>query len=201
MTSRLSALGVALCSCTAVLPGNSIGTFRIEGELVSNACAPGYTAPATISYTAELRRSGTIGYFRQTGKPFVQGTLSESNVFQFVAHTTQQVIAPVAAQNIRGCNLVQTETLSGTLTEIVFADGSVDGAAEAGDVSADSGVLDASVRDAGDGGLVSSFVATDKLEFLPEQGSDCSRTLIVNGGGFPALPCLVEYRFTGRWIQ
>ncbi len=190
------------CTQTSV-SGWTAGTFDVTATLGDNQCAGGFDPDGTVTYSVEVRASGTAAYWLRSGVDAVTGTYRVADRhFHFTSQSRATAWAADAATGVTGCTLVETETIDGNLVDDE-PDASVDGATQpdAFDLELDGMLLDGSgwedvgPHDGGiDAGLYStSFTATDTIQISIASGSDCRAILQSAGGSFPALPCTASY--------
>jgi hypothetical protein len=188
----------AACRPPAASPETRGESWLVTGALRSNACAPGLEPIDPLLFGAEIRRESGIAYWRLGEQPWVPGSLDAAGNFRFTSRTDVELYPPSRGTDPEldpgtpGCRVSMIETIEGTF----------DGAPPVDAPAADAGVSnDAASSDGGapDGGASSSatFMATSRIELVPQAGFECSRALLAQGGVFPSLPCAAEYALSG----
>ena len=186
-------LGSMACKEPAA-PATLLGSFALEGTLDENTCGQGFAPSPTIAFSAELRRSDTVAYWRMGGSgPRSQGTIDADGDFRFRQQSQLDGWAADPANGIPACRFVQTETIEGRV-QLVSA------TSDAG--PSDAATLDAGAGDAGgsDAGLEARVMsATNTIDIAVVPGFDCSLALLSTGAGgqFSALPCQARYSLAG----
>jgi hypothetical protein len=193
-------LGAALTLSTACRPTEPSDddpgeSFTITAGLTSNACAPGLDPIDPLVFTAALRREGSIAYWRIGEQPWVAGTLSRTGDFHFTVRTDVELYPPTRGTDPEldpgtlGCVVTMVESIDGRVVSLATDAGASDGSVE------DAGQAD----DAGDAGPTETAVleGVNRIELVPQSGTDCSRALLSAGGAFPTLPCAAEYDIEG----
>lgn len=188
------------CSPTSV-SGWTAGTFDVTATLGENECSGGFDPDGTVTYSVEIRASGTEAYWARPGVASVTGTYRISDRhFHFTSQSRVVAWAADASAGVTGCTLVETETIDGYLVDDE-SDAGLDAAAEVDASWVDAALTDASAwidvgpHDVGvDAGLYSTgFAASDTIQVSIASGSDCRAILQSAGGTFPALPCNATY--------
>ncbi|RZO51421.1 MAG: hypothetical protein EVA89_33465 [Sandaracinaceae bacterium] len=170
------------------LAGESVGQFRVDGELLETTCGDGHPVLPTLLFHVELRdEPGTIGYWKLSDGPIASGSY-EAGAFRFEDAT--QHVGVDATDGHPGCVVERREVIEGALVQGVTHDGAV-GGADAG-VPHDGG---------GDGEPRDGFDGTTTVRITPTAGSECSLLLQPQGGAFPALPCGFSYRLRGTRLE
>lgn len=95
------------------LPGESLGTFKVQATLVDSTCGEGaFGAPDTWEFEVKLARDGSVLYWNN-GSELVQGTLTNDVSFAFSAAMSIPVTEKKGAQ--AGCVMIRQDAASGTL--------------------------------------------------------------------------------------
>ncbi len=191
---------VVLSACAKKVPGETLGTFAVSGELKKNTCGPG-SVPAEdpLLFEAEIREDRGLRYWRSGESGYVSGNTHSDGSTEFVSgqevpvYPAMEVIDEFTGEIfvVPGCAIRQVETVKITLTPVLPDGGSEDGGADGGEGT-----------DVGDGGVDVDYAltGTDVILFSPTQGSDCRRALAANGGTFLEFPCKLNYTLTGREV-
>ncbi|MBX7195588.1 MAG: hypothetical protein K1X94_26260 [Sandaracinaceae bacterium] len=174
-------------------PGSAVGTFALAGTLEENTCGAGFSPTPSITFSAELRRSGPSAYWRMGDSgPRVQGTIDDDGDFHFRQTSQVEGWAADPVNGIPACRFTQTETIDGHVD--------MDADLDAGELEADGGSDgDAGASDAGPG-ATRAMSATNRIEIGVTPGFDCSLALVSTGAGgqFPSLPCHASYVLEGQ---
>lgn len=172
----------ALGGCELDLPGESRGTFAVEGTLEENGCgAEAVPARDPLRFPVELREDDGRALWRRAQQPLVEGTIEDDGSYRFEARVRLDVLEADPAQGQAACVLVQQEVL----TARVIGGGVSGDAGAGGDASA--------VQDGGEARLE----GTQVIDMKPAAGSDCSPVLAASGGPFLELPCTLAYTLDG----
>ena len=171
-------------------PGARVGMFDLSGSLEENTCGQGFAPAPSISFVAELRRDGDVGYWRMGGMgPRNAGPIDDDGSFRFRQQAQIDGWPADPAQGILPCRFIQTETIEGQV--------------ELASMASDAGTVDAGTADAGtgDAGVAPAQVltATNTIEIGVVPGFDCSLALVSAGAGgqFASLPCRASYDLEG----
>ena len=79
------------------LAGESVGQFRVDGELLETTCGDGHPVLPTLLFHVELRdEPGTIGYWKLSDGPIASGSY-EAGAFRFEDATQHVGVVPWAA--------------------------------------------------------------------------------------------------------
>ncbi|MBS2018011.1 MAG: hypothetical protein JST00_34365 [Deltaproteobacteria bacterium] len=149
-------------------PGESLGTFRVTGALVSSTCG---TTPNPWQFDVKLRHEAvTTLYWVQGGLP-ISGKLDPVARSVMSATETRNMRAADAKTSRAACNLVREDSLDVVLAPVTPP------------------ITDVKTA--------TSFKGTLKYRFSPTQGSECDDQLLDTGGDFAALPCEVSYTIEG----
>ena len=83
---------VALCACssTSSLPGTSLGTFALTGNVTSNTCGSGLNAPDTLTFDVAISKKSTVLYWRESGGETYSGVLDANNATTITSTVTAQ---------------------------------------------------------------------------------------------------------------
>jgi hypothetical protein len=174
------ALMLPVSGCTTSLPGEEVGTYRVQMTLRENTCgAQAVHVQEGHSYKVQLRRDETGGYWRIMGQQPLSG---EYEAGQF-AFTFSSAVAQSAPDASSFCQLLQSERLSGRVSLVGLGDAGVD--AGGATTSTDAGALP-------EGGLSGDHV----FAISAAPGTDCSEALAPRGP-FQQLPCTVRYALSG----
>lgn len=170
------AIGLLVLFCAACeppdYPGESLGSFRIQGILDSNSC--GHDAvPAfpSLAFESELRMDGSVPYWRRDGLLPIDGIASSDGSLQFEFRQTFS-LAPNPDGMGQQCFMVQTEWVSVTL----LGDGTMDS----------------------DAGVQSDLQGTNIIRWAAADEASCAYATTAHGGPFQALPCTVNYSLAGE---
>jgi hypothetical protein len=181
------------CRAPQVAPPPDAEQWAVTGALRSNACAPGLDPIDPLTFGAEIRRDGSLAYWRIGEQPWVPGTLDRDGRFHFTVRSEVEIYPPSRGTDPEldpgtpGCNVTMIETIDGTMS----APSALGDAASAND----AGATEAGAPDGG--GAAETFSASNRIELVPVAGSDCRRALTSAGGPFPTLPCAAEYALAG----
>lgn len=204
----LRSLGLASLAVVAALPFSAAcrpptntpsaagEPWEVSGALRSNACAPGLDPIDPLVFGAEIRREGSLAYWRIGEQPWIGGTLDRTGRFHFTVRGDVELYPathgtdPELDPGTPGCTVTMIETIDGTITDASPADAGTD-------VGADAAASNDAGTDVGPAEASATFTATNRIELVPQVGSDCSRALSSAGGPFPSLPCAAEYALTG----
>lgn len=109
----LVALEVAACTGDRDLrePGEKLGTFAVEGKLVSTTCGKADTA---FRYDVRLSREGDTLYWVQGSQP-ISGAIDKDAQVRFVARAVSKVVAADEVTGSPGCTMERVDTLSAKL--------------------------------------------------------------------------------------
>lgn len=217
-------LTLALPLTLACRPTTSAGdedatTYRVTGVVSESACSPGLDPIDPLVYDVEVRSSGPTVYWRLGRSAWTPGSIASDGSFRISTRSAIEVIAdypgtdPDLDPPRRGCTLLQTETIAARFVEPDDVDGGSSDAGDAGAASSDADALDGGVTSAADASPDADASASDAgppdptaigalegentIEISIAPGSDCAPLLLVNGGSFPALPCVVRYTIAG----
>jgi len=184
---RLLPLALALLVLPACRPeklaGESVGQFRVEGELIESTCGAGHAVPQTLLFHVELRdEPGPVGYWKLADGPIANGTV-EAGAFRFEGSTEHVGLERTDAHP--GCTLIRREVIAGELVQ-------PSASGDAGDAP-DGGTSEDDARDGFDG--------TTTVTISPATGSECSALLLPQGGAFPALPCELSFDLRGTRLE
>ena len=181
----------------AAQPGTPVGTFAITGTLQDNACGDGFQPELTIAFSAELRRTDSVAYWKMGDRPATSGTIDANGNFRFRSQSLIEAWPADPANGIVGCRLLQTETISGRVNALSESDvdASDSGRADAGATQGDAGR-----RDAGRGETM-ELTATNTIDIAASPGSDCSPAVVFAGGPFTSLPCRASFSLDGLATQ
>jgi len=96
------------------LPGQSMGTYRVQATLTSNSCGPGaFGALDAWEFEVKLAREGSVIYWNN-GTELVEGSLAaDGRAFSFSDQLTMPLSERKGAQ--AGCTMFRQDTASGTL--------------------------------------------------------------------------------------
>jgi hypothetical protein len=180
--SLLASLGLlTLCTCTPVLPGESLGTFTVTMNLKENTCGPqAVIVTDGRRFAAELRATDDgRAYWRVPEQNLIEGRLDEDE-FRFVFTSIVARSAPDAGPQ---CDILQTAELVGYIDHVEL-DGGVPDAGESPDGGPRDELEEPVLR------------ARYTLSIGAAPGTDC-RDALAPTGVFQALPCTVDYKFTG----
>lgn len=170
LMSTISAGSVAGCTGKDPFnPGESLGTFRVTGALVSSTCGP---TPNPWEFDVKLRHDAvTTLYWVQGGAP-ISGKLDPMARSTMKA-TEMRSVRPADAKTKRAaCNLTREDNLDLVLSPVTTP------------------VTDVKTA--------TTFKGTLKYKFAPTQGSECEDQLLDTGGDFATLPCEVSYEIGGE---
>jgi hypothetical protein len=177
-----AALTLAAPACNTALPGEEIGSYRVQMLLRENTCGAGAIHEQNgHTYRVQLREDGTTGYWRVSGQQPVQGQYATG---QFL-FTLESAVAQSTEDAGPFCQLLQSERLSGSV---------------ALPQDSDAALVDAQAPNPSDpdaGGLpTSGLVGEHRFTISAAPGTDCSEALAPRGA-FRQLPCLVRYELRG----
>jgi hypothetical protein len=179
-------LACALSGCLVPEPnGESLGTFEVEGTLLSNGCGrDAVPAQDRFVFEVDVRDDGHIVYWRRAGSPMVMG-LRNGGALEFQTTINHRIQA--AGQR---CVLAQRETVR---VVVETGDGGDGGA---NDASVDAGaLLDAGVPSP------ASLTGTNTIRFSEVDSALCEGLLEAEGGEFLALPCTLDYVLSGTGTE
>jgi len=174
---------VGFDACEMDYPGETAGTYAVVGILEENTCGAGVGALNPLEFFVELRVEDTgEAIWRRPQQPMVSGGYA-NGAFHFERSVTAPVYAADPDLGTGACTLLEHDVIDATLHP-VLGDGGV--------------AADASVFEPSDGGVPEyELRGSSVVDFSPTADSDCSRSLVAQGGPFAALPCRVRYTLTG----
>lgn len=152
-------------------PGETLGTFRVTGSLVSSTCG---ATPNPWLFDVKLRHDAvTTLYWVQGGAP-ISGMIDATARSTMKASETRSVRAADPKTKRGACSLVREDNLDVVLAPVTMP-----------------------LTDVKD---VKTFKGTLEYRFAPVQGSECDDQLLDSGGDFAALPCKVSYEIGGEKV-
>lgn len=184
---------VLLSACVPPpLKGDLVSRIKLEALLQDNQCGTGLQFVPQYQFQGELRKHVQTPFWYTNGGASASGRINSEGeyVFQFASYEARTEL----------CTLERKEELVLKLTELTDDDAGVDagssdaGLNDAGNV--DAGNMDAGFGDAGVVLLKYRVEGTNKVTVTP--GGNCADQLAVVGGGFPTLPCSVQFGVTGK---
>jgi hypothetical protein len=190
--------GLTTAGC-GELPGQVVGTYKIEMTLDENTC--GALAVNSLDghrYAVELRADGERGFWRIPGQPPLEGTYVPP-AFHF--EYSSIVASSDADAGPYGCQLRQSEVLEGSilLSGTPGADGGDE--TEALDAGADADAAESAALDAGaatsEDATGPALQGSHEMTIEPARGTDC-REALAPEGAFEHLPCSVRYTLRGK---
>ncbi len=120
----LTLLGAGGCLSTqdGRVPGERLGRFYVEAELVANDCGEGaFDAPGRVSFQIELSREPGVLYWLNGAAP-IEGTLdADGRSFTLHASGDHELEAP--GPRTPGCRLRRDDTAQGRLDAAVEPSG------------------------------------------------------------------------------
>jgi hypothetical protein len=164
-------------------PGESVGTFQVNGSLDENLCGAAVPALDPISFSVEIRDQLGRAMWIMDEQPVQDGIRMPDGTYRFRSGTTVPVLEP--QPGYRGCSLQQVELVEVTISSVP-ADGVVDES-------------DAGVGMGGDDDAL-EIDGLSEVQFTPTIDSDCSPLPVVNGGPWAALPCTITYTLFGTGV-
>lgn len=193
LPSALLAAGWA--GCNPEYPGDSLGGFRVHGDLVEQTCGVAVLMPNDpIDFRVELRRDGATMYWRRPGLPAMDGHYRERDgTFELSATSTFLLREAVPAEELGPCRITQQESIGGTL-EVLADDADADGGA-APDATPEV-YPDAGTGADGDAGAPAPryrWSGENAVTFSVAAGADCRDRIGADVGQFPTLPCRIRY--------
>ena len=198
-SALLLTLGIGLSACQPEYPGESLGTYEISGQLLSNDCGAG-AVPAidSFAFAVDLRVEGNSAYWRRPSRPVISGIAEGQHRYRFEARAHLPLPQAVPYEVDGTCVLEQYESIAVTLSFDApddtepSADAAVDERPDAGspDVELPSRIAD--------GVAMNRLVGENEIRFTPVTGSICTAATAASGGPFQALPCGVRYRLEGN---
>lgn len=175
-----------LAGCPMELPGESVGTFAVQGRLDDNQCgAEAVPARDAVEFPVEIRLDEGHATWRRPDAPLISGEVTSDGAYEFEAESRLDVLEGDPAQGRPACVLIQREVV----TVRILGGATVTDAA----APADAGPADP------DGGTArdAELEGTHSVELSPVSGSDCTPVLAVAGGPFRELPCALQYELDG----
>jgi hypothetical protein len=151
-------------------PGEKLGTFHVSAKLTRSTCG---ATPNPWEFDVRLNHDGAMLYWIQGGAP-VEGRVDAAARTELRVETVYDVRAADAKKKLAVCSLARTDLFAVTLSG-------------------------ADAKPARDPALTTSFSGGLTYTFAPTEGSDCADQLTSVGGGFPALPCQVDYDLVGAF--
>jgi hypothetical protein len=113
----LSLLALA-CACSGkdpYNPGSPLGTFHVQGQLMTNSCGDGNGAPNPWLFDVKLARDASTLYWIQGGAP-VSGMLDAKLHSTMQTTTTTTVHQANPQTGVPFCALQRDDSLDATLT-------------------------------------------------------------------------------------
>jgi hypothetical protein len=187
-------------------PGELLGSYHVEGELMVNECgSEALPAADPLSFDVQIRRDARMGYWLQGMPPARPGSIGDDGSFSFALEqvydvpTSEQAGSDNAVlssdpeklmdpsyyekidmQRSTACRLTVSETVEGSMLRTLLDD-MVHGSMTAG---ADEDSPD--------------LVGVNEITMRPDSRASCARVLKDNGGPFEQLPCTAHYDLTGK---
>jgi len=156
-------------------PGESLGSFRIEGTLEANTCGvDAVPAFANLVFESELRMDGSTPYWRRDGLLPVGGVVRSDGRLEFEFRQTFP-LGPNPDGTGERCYLTQTEHV------LVVLLGDEDGVSDAG--------------------VPPGLEGTNGIHWAPASDTECAYVTVASGGPFEALPCDVDYALVGQRME
>jgi len=186
MRLRGAACSVLLlvAGCPQPLPGESVGTFAVEGQLEHNECGmQAVPARNPVEFPVEIRVDDGRAVWRRHEAPLVSGVVTDDGSYEFESETRIDAIEGDPAQGRAACVLVQREQV----TARVLGAEPVPGPADGGVQDAAGEPEDAEAQ----------LEGSHTIELSPVSGADCGPLLAASGGPFLELPCDLEYTLEG----
>lgn len=185
--SALLALGWA--GCERAYPGDSLGGFRVRGDLVEQTCGVSVVMPNDpLDFEVELRRDGSTIYWRRAGAPAMDGHFNErAQSFELTSTSSFQLRPASPADGLGECKITQSESISGRLEVVSDGDGGVP-------------MVDASASypDGGAPPPVYRWTGENSVTFSVSAGADCRDRVGGDQGQFATLPCRIRYELDGQ---
>ena len=153
-------------------PGQPIGTFRVTATLTSSTCGQ---PPNPWEFDIRLNRDGTTLYWVQNQLP-VAGDVDRLAHTKLDAEATSEIRKADEQRKLAACTLVRKDSI-----EMLLATEDKKPAVDPADVYTFQGSL--------------------SYTFAPVDGSECGDQLTAAGGGYDALPCVVQYSVTGAMTK
>ncbi|MDH5675150.1 MAG: hypothetical protein OEZ06_23695 [Myxococcales bacterium] len=198
----------SLGGCMGERPGELVGRYRIDGELLENTCgSSALPAVSPLHFEVEVRDDEGAGIW-YLNPPGQRGLLDESGSFEFVRESRYTVGSGLRdpnetllemgperfadpelgqaydpANSTRSCQMVVAERIEGRLHRALLA-------------GQDAG-LEAPPRDA----EASDLTAKNSIEVRAASPGECDFVLEDEGGPFQQLPCAAEYTLSGMLLN
>ncbi|MFO0741220.1 MAG: hypothetical protein U0270_35305 [Labilithrix sp.] len=149
-------------------PGVEVGTFHVKASLTASTCGQ---PPNPWEFDVRINRDGSTLYWIQGQAP-VAGEVDRTARTKLDTTVTSQIRPANTAKKLAACEIMRKDTL-----DVLLATADQKPAVDPADVNTFAGQL--------------------RYEFAPTDGSQCDDQLTASGGGYDALPCLVQYDLTG----
>lgn len=149
-------------------PGVEVGTFHVKASLTASTCGQ---PPNPWEFDVRINRDGSTLYW-------IQGTLPIAGEVDRMARTkldtsvTSQLRPADEAKKLAACEVQRKDML-----DVLLATEDQKPAVDPADVHSFEGQL--------------------RYEFAPTDDSQCDDQLTARGGGYDALPCVVQYDVAG----
>jgi len=163
----VAAIAIACSGKNPYDPGEAVGTFHVTAKLTQSTCGQ---PPNPWEFDVRVNREGSTLYWIQGAYP-IAGEVDAKAHTTLKASVTEVARAADERRKLAACSIARTDVL-----DMVLADGDA--------------------KPAIDPANVKSFAGMMSYTFSPTEGSTCDDQLTQAGGGYDALPCVVQYQLT-----
>ena len=108
----LAIAGLGACSSTSTLPGTSLGSFALTGNVSSNTCGSGLGAPDTLTFDVAISKKSSVLYWRESGGETYSGVLDANNATTITSTVTSQTGDEAGTVQ---CTTARTDSVAVTL--------------------------------------------------------------------------------------